>query len=368
MFTACTMASAVEAMGMALPGSCTRPVVTAQGELNPQKQADCFATARALVALLKAKTRARQIVTRKSLENAITVVYALGGSTNAVLHLLAIAKEAAVRLSIHDFARVGARVPLIANLRPHGSYHMADLDAIGGLPVVLKELLEQGLLHGECLTVTGQTVAENLAQTPRLAALGDQKVLRTVTSPLSDAGNHIVVLRGTLAESCVMKLSGKKDVTFKGPARCFDHEDDAFAAIMRKEIVKGDALVIRYEGPRGSPGMPEMLSPGAALVGQGLGKHVALITDGRFSGASHGLMVGHVCPEAYAGGPLALVKDGDLIAIDCAAKSIDLLVDEETLARREWRCPSRSMPPFLQKYRDTVQRADVGATTWCRPE
>jgi len=373
MFTACTMGSAVEAMGMALPGTCAHPVLTADRSsptINPDKLADCVATARALVALLKKKTTARQIITRKSIENSITVVYALGGSTNAVLHILAIAREAAVDLSIHDFAKVGARVPLIANMRPHGSYHMADLDKIGGLPVVMKELLEQGLLHGDCLTVTGRTVAENLAETPRLAALGDQKVLRAVTAPLSDAGNHIIVLQGSLAESCVMKLSGKTDVVFKGPAKCFDDEELAFAAIMRQEIKKGDALVIRYEGPRGSPGMPEMLSPGAALVGQGLGKFCPLITDGRFSGASHGLMVGHLCPEAHAGGPLALVEDGDMIAIDCGNKTIDLLVAPEILEerRKKWAGPptrpNDNVPPFLRKYRASVQRADVGATTW----
>jgi len=253
-------------------------------------------------------------LTRKALENAITVVYALGGSTNAILHLLAIAHEAQVPLTIEDFNTIGGRVPLLANLSPHGPYHMSDLDALGGVPVVMKELLEGGLLHDDCLTITGKTVQENLEDVPSIKdhPVKDQQVLRPLDHPLSPPGNHIIVLKGSLAmESAVLKLSGKEVRVFRGPAVVFDSEQEAFEGIMTGQVARGSVLVIRYEGPKGSPGMPEMLSPGAALVGSGLGKDVALVTDGRFSGASHGIMCGHVTPEVRKEGEEEEGGEGD---------------------------------------------------------
>jgi dihydroxy-acid dehydratase len=272
--------------------------------------------------------RPRDIMTREAFENAITVTYALGGSTNAVLHLLALAHECdGVSLTMEDFDRIGSRVPLLANLSPHGKYHMSDLDVIGGVPVVMKELLAAGFLHGNCLTVTGKTVRENLEHVQSLGDLGEQDVVLPVEQPFSVAGNHITVLQGNLAQqSAVLKLSGKAVKHFVGVARVFDDEYAAFHAIMEGAVRKGDVLVIRYEGPKGAPGMPEMLSPGSALVGCGLGQDVALVTDGRFSGASHGIMVGHVTPEAAEGGVIALVENGDIIEIDvlkvCACLSL----------------------------------------------
>eukprot|EP00450_Noctiluca_scintillans_P027555 CAMPEP_0194537684 /NCGR_PEP_ID=MMETSP0253-20130528/77019_1 /TAXON_ID=2966 /ORGANISM="Noctiluca scintillans" /LENGTH=524 /DNA_ID=CAMNT_0039383727 /DNA_START=23 /DNA_END=1594 /DNA_ORIENTATION=- len=328
MFTACTMATAVEAMGMALPGTASHPAAARDDarSVTDQKRADCIATVDALFALLSKGTRAREIITKESLENAVTTVFAVGGSTNAVLHLLAIAHEAGVasEFGIEDIHRVGQRAPLLANVSPHGPYHMSDIDRVGGIPVIMRELLDAGLIHGGCLTVTGKTVAENLAVVPSISSLGLlQDVLRPFASPLSPPGNHILVIRGNLApESAVLKLSGKQDVEFSGPARCFDDEDAAFSAIMSGSISKGDVLVIRYEGPKGSPGMPEMLSPGSALVGAGLGKHCALVTDGRFSGASHGIMVGHVTPEAACGGPIALLRDGDIVMVRAAHRQL----------------------------------------------
>jgi len=373
MFTACTMASAVEAMGMSLPGTASHPAMT-RGDprsVPDQKRADCAATARALFALLANRTSARKIITRESLENAVTVVYAVGGSTNAVLHLLAIAREAGIpqeQFSIEDFHKIGQRVPLIANVSPHGPFHMSDIDRLGGIPVVMRELLDAGLLHGGCLTVTGRTVAENLANTPRVGDLGEQQVLFRTSAPLAPAGNHILVLRGNLApESAVCKLSGKLDIELTGPARCFNDEDDAFKAIVGGQIQKGDVIVIRYEGPKGAPGMPEMLGPGAALVGAGLGKHVALVTDGRFSGASHGIMVGHVTPEAAAGGPIALVRDGDMITVRPGARVLTVALTEAELEERraQWTGPpARLVRGTLLKYSRQVQSAHVGATTW----
>mmetsp|Transcript_143399 Transcript_143399/g.458401 ORF Transcript_143399/g.458401 Transcript_143399/m.458401 type:complete len:603 (-) Transcript_143399:222-2030(-) len=373
MFTACSMASAVEALGMALPGTASHPAMTRDDPrgIPEQKRADCAATVQALFALLGKKISTRQIITKESLENATTVIFAVGGSTNAVLHLLAIAHEAGIppeQYNIEDFHRIGQRVPLLANVSPHGPYHMSDLDRMGGIPVVMRELLDAGLLHGGCLTVTGKTVAENLANTPSISSLGpDQDVLFPVGRPLSSAGNHIVVMKGNLApDSAVCKLSGKENVELVGPARCFDDEDSAFQAIMAGEIKKGDVLVIRYEGPRGAPGMPEMLSPGSALVGAGLGKDVALVTDGRFSGASHGIMVGHVTPEAAAGGPIALVRDGDTITVRPGARLLSLNVSDEELASRRaaWRPKERTdVRGTLSKYATQVRSAAVGATT-----
>lgn len=373
MFTACTMSAVVEALGMALPATGSVPAATREDPrtVTDRKRQDCAKVAAALFSLMEKGISARQIITKESLANATAVVYALGGSTNAVLHLLAIAHEAGIPesdFSIEDFHRIGQRVPLIGNLSPHGRYHMSDLDRIGGVPVVLRELLDAGLLHGQCMTVTGRTVAENLAGVPAVAALGQQDVLYPVSSPLSPGGNHILVLKGNLApESAVCKLSGKLNVEFIGPARCFDDEDEAFEAIMAGRIQKGDVLVVRYEGPKGAPGMPEMLSPGAALVGAGLGKDVALVTDGRFSGASHGIMVGHVTPEAAAGGPIALLRDGDIVVVRPGARELSVQISDAELAERRaaWTPPAPRPGTFgvLEKYARQVRSAHVGATT-----
>jgi len=373
MFTACTMASAIEALGMALPGTASHAATTREDyrSVTEEKRRDCAATAQALFALLEREITARQIITAKSLENAVMVIYAVGGSTNAVLHLLAIAHEAGVANSdfnIERFHSVGQRVPLLANVSPHGRYHMHDLDGVGGVPAVMRELLEAGLLHGDCLTVTGKTVAENLAGVLPVSARGAQEVLRPFANPLAPAGNHIMVLHGNLApESAVVKLSGKQNVRHVGPARVFDNEDAAFAEIMAGGIRKGDVLVIRYEGPKGSPGMPEMLSPGAALVGAGLGKYVPLVTDGRFSGASHGIMVGHVTPEAADGGPIALLRDGDMITVAPLERtvSVDLSAGELAERRAAWipPAPRPELRGVLGRYTKVVASAHVGATT-----
>ncbi|CAJ1431820.1 unnamed protein product, partial [Effrenium voratum] len=373
MFTACTMASVVEALGMSLPGTASTPAATRADprSVTEKKRQDCAEVVAALFSLAEKGLSARKIITKEALENAVAVVYATGGSTNAVLHILAIAHEAGIpesQFNIEDFHRVGQAVPLIGNVSPHGRYHMSDLDKIGGIPVVMRELLDAGLLHGNCMTVTGRTVSENLAGTPAVAALGAQDVLYPVSRPLAPAGNHILVLKGNLApESAVLKLSGKTDIELTGPARCFDDEDAAFEAIMAGKIQKGDVLVIRYEGPKGSPGMPEMLSPGSALVGSGLGKHVALVTDGRFSGASHGIMVGHVTPEAAVGGPIGLLVNGDMVTVRPAKRELSVALSEEELAarRREWRPPAPREGSFgaLGKYAAQVRSAHVGATT-----
>lgn len=373
MFTACTMSSVVEAMGMSLPGTSSKPAASRDDprSVTQAKREDCAAVAAALFALAEKGLSTRKIITKEALENATAVVYALGGSTNAVLHILAIAYEAGIPASqfcIEDFHRIGQKVPLLGNLSPHGRYHMSDLDSIGGVPVAMRELLDAGLLHGDCMTVTGRTVAENLAGTPAVAALGAQDVLYSAANPLAPAGNHILVLQGNLApESAVCKLSGKIDVDLTGPARCFDDEDAAFEAIMAGRIQKGDVLVIRYEGPKGAPGMPEMLSPGAALVGAGLGKYVALVTDGRFSGASHGIMVGHVTPEAAAGGPIALLVDGDMVTVRPGSRELSVALSEEELSsrRKEWQppAPKPGSSGTLAKYAAQVRSAHVGATT-----
>lgn len=367
MFTACTMSSAVEALGLSLPGTASHPAVDRDNNITDQKKEDCREVARALFRLVTQKIRPRDIVTRKALENAVAVIYALGGSTNAVLHMLAIANEAEVEFSIHDFHAIGQRTPLLGNLRPHGPFHMADLDSIGGVPVVMKELMKHGLVHGDCMTVTGQTVAENLKSVPDVEALGEQKILFSVDKPMSPPGNHIKVIKGSLApDSAVAKLSGKKNIVITGKAKCYDSEDEAFTAIMSGEIVKGDCLVIRYEGPKGAPGMPEMLSPGSALIGRGL-KDVALVTDGRFSGASHGIMIGHITPEAMDGGPIALVQNGDIISFDGNALTLDLQVAEDEMERRKaaWTFPpkitERKLPAVLRKYAASVGTAHNGA-------
>uniref|UniRef100_A0A7S4BFP0 dihydroxy-acid dehydratase n=2 Tax=Chrysotila carterae TaxID=13221 RepID=A0A7S4BFP0_CHRCT len=367
MFTACTMAAVVEALGMSLPMTATVSAATSSNEIEPQKLSDVDASVRALFAMMEKGIKCRDIMTRKAFENAIAIVFALGGSTNAVLHLLALAHEAEVELEIFDIDAIGKRVPLIANLSPHGPHHMADLHAVGGLPVVMRALLDASLIHGDCITVTGKTVSQNLAEAkvPTIAELGAQTVLLPVSAPVSPPGNHIIVLRGNIAsESAVMKLSGKEVPFFEGPARCFDSEMDAFETIMAGKLEKGVVLVIRYEGPKGAPGMPEMLSPGAALVGQGLGEHVALVTDGRFSGASHGIMIGHVTPEAADGGAIAVVRDGDLIRIETKGQNIQLLVEEAELAQRlaEWSPPpAKTKVGVLKKYAKLVTSAHYGA-------
>jgi dihydroxy-acid dehydratase len=358
---------------MSLPGTASHAAMTREDtrSVTSQKRLDCSATAQALFALLERGIHTRQIITARSIENAVMVVYAVGGSTNAVLHLLAIAHEAEIPekdFNIRRFTDVGSKVPLLANVSPHGRYHMHDLDGVGGVPAVMRELLDAGLLHGDCLTVTGKTVAENLADVPSVSKRAAQDVLRPMTNPLSPAGNHIVLLQGNLApQSAVVKLSGKQNIRLIGPARCFDTEDSAFAAIMAGKIVKGDVLVIRYEGPKGSPGMPEMLSPGAALVGAGLGKDVALVTDGRFSGASHGIMVGHVTPEAADGGPIALLRDGDIVVVAPGDGTLSVELSDDELVRRRaiWTPPSPkpNSRGVLARYTSVVASAHYGATT-----
>jgi dihydroxy-acid dehydratase len=358
MYTANTMASALEAMGLTLPQSASIPAT------SPEKLAECEAAGRAMRLLIERDLKPRDLMTREAFENAITVVTALGGSTNAVLHLLAIARTAGVPLTLDDFARIGERTPLLADLAPSGPYLMEDVHAIGGTAAVMRRLLEAGLLHGECLTVTGRTLAENLADAPRLAP--EQRVLRPIEEPIAPKG-HLKILRGNLApEGAVAKITGKEGLRFEGRARVFDGEYAANDAIAAGLVQRGDVIVIRYEGPRGGPGMPEMLKPTAAIVGAGLGKEVALVTDGRFSGGTHGFVVGHVTPEAQVGGPIALVRDGDVVAIDAEALSIELRVsDEELLARRAaWVAPPpRVQRGTLARYARVVTSASEGCLT-----
>ncbi|XP_065835395.1 dihydroxy-acid dehydratase 2-like [Oscarella lobularis] len=367
MFTANTMSSVMAALGIAIPETASAPAVDRANKVTDTKREHCKLVVDALFNLMESKISARDILTRKAFENAVTVVYAVGGSTNSVLHLLALAREAEVELDINDFNKIGERVPLIANLSPHGKYHVADLHEVGGIPIVLKELLDNGFLHGDCLTVTGRTMAENLANTPSLSQL-KQDVIFPLSSPVAPAGHHISIIRGNLAPgSAVLKLSGKQfDKPFTGPAVVFDDENEAFKAIMNGKIKHGDAVVIRYVGPKGSPGMPEMLSPGAALVGAGMGKTVPLITDGRFSGASHGIMIGHVTPEAQDGGPIAVINSGDTIKIDFDSKEISLVIPDGELKTRlsAWTPKKRQLRGLLAKYEKLVSSADRGATTY----
>jgi dihydroxy-acid dehydratase len=359
MFTANTMASVAEALGMCLPGSASPPA--------PDHRRDDFAYAsgQAVVNLLQLGIRPRQILTREAFENAIAVTMALGGSTNAVLHLLAIANEAQVELELDTFNQVGRRVPHIADTKPHGKYHMVDVDAIGGVPVVLKELLDAGLLHGDCLTVTGKTMAENLAalDPPK----PDGKVIHPLTDPIHKEGG-IAVLTGSFApKGAVVKTAGlEQDLRFDGVARVFDGEDKAMEAVLAGGINPGDVVVIRYEGPKGGPGMREMLAITGAMKGAGRGADAALITDGRFSGGTHGYCVGHVAPEAVEGGPIAFVEDGDRIVIDAEARTIELLVDDATLAQRKagWKLPEpRYTTGVLAKYAKLCTGAEKGAIT-----
>ena len=358
MFTANTMASAAEALGMSLPGSSAPPAV------DRRRDDLAFESGEAVVQLLASGIRPRQIMTKPAFENAIAVVMALGGSTNAVLHLLAIAHESEVDLELDDFNRVAARVPHIADMKPHGKYHMADLDRIGGVQVVLRELLDAGLLHGDCLTVTGKTMAENLADLDPPPPDGD--VVHALREPIHAQGG-IAVLRGSLAPNgAVVKVAGLDSDRFEGTARVFDGEDAAMEAILAGRINAGDVVVIRYEGPKGGPGMREMLAVTGAMKGAGRGVDAALITDGRFSGGTHGYCVGHVAPEAVDGGPIAFVEDDDRIVIDAASHSLELDVDDAELQRRkaDWKLPDpRYTSGVLAKYARLAQGAERGAIT-----
>jgi dihydroxy-acid dehydratase len=358
MFTANTMASVSEALGMALPGSASAPAV------DRRRDDLAYETGVAVMRLLEMDLRPRQIMTKDAFENAIAIVMALGGSTNAVLHLLAIAHEARVELELDDFNRIGARVAHVADMKPHGRYHMVDLDAVGGVPVVSKLLLDAGLLHGDCLTVTGKTVAENIAELAPPAP--DGSVVRALSEPIHAQGG-IAILRGSLAPNgAVVKVAGIDDLRFEGAARVFDGEDAAMDAILAGAIRPGDVVVIRYEGPKGGPGMREMLAVTGAMKGAGRGADAALVTDGRFSGGTHGFCVGHVAPEAVDGGPIAFVADGDRILIDAQAHTIELAVDAAELQRRRagWKVPEPRYPSgFLAKYARLAQGAEKGAIT-----
>jgi dihydroxy-acid dehydratase len=358
MYTANTMASAIEAMGMSLPYSSSIPAE------DPLKLGECFASGKAIRTLLERDIKPRDIMTRAAFENAMVTVMALGGSTNAVLHLVAIARACEVPLSIDDFQSVSDRIPFIADLKPSGKYVMEDLHYVGGTPAVLKYLLQKGLLDGSCLTVTGKTLAENLKNLEGLKE--GQKIIHKIEDPIKKTG-HIRIMRGNLApEGAVAKITGKEGLTFSGPAKCYDSEELMLAALEKKKIAKGDVVIIRYEGPKGGPGMPEMLTPTSAIMGAGLGSEVALMTDGRFSGGSHGFIVGHITPEAQGGGPIALVKDGDRITIDAEINRIDVDVPADELARRK---AAYKAPPYkarrgtLYKYIKNVKSASEGCVT-----
>ena len=358
MYTANTMSSAIEALGMSLPYSASTPAE------DPQKLQECREAGRAIHRLLKEDIKPRDIMTPQAFRNAMVVVMALGGSTNAVLHLIAMARTAGVDLTIDSFQKVSDTVPYIADLKPSGRYVMQDLHEIGGIPVVMRYLLQEGFLDGSCLTVTGQTISENLADVPDLA--DSQDVIRRIDAPLKPTG-HLQILRGNLApEGAVAKITGKEGLQFSGPARVFDSEEDMLAALEQDQIQKGDVVVIRYEGPKGGPGMPEMLTPTSALMGAGLGADVALLTDGRFSGGSHGFIIGHITPEAQVGGPLALLEDGDHITLDALRRSIDVQLSAEELQQRaaRWTAPPlKATAGTLFKYVRSVQSASEGCIT-----
>jgi dihydroxy-acid dehydratase len=359
MYTANTMSSAIEAMGMSLPYDASHPAVSAA------KEREAYLAGEALVRCIERDLKPRDIITRKSLENAYTLVLALGGSTNAVLHLMAIAREAGVEWTLADFDRLGAKVPHLADLKPGGKYVMHDLHAVGGTPAVMRALLDAGLLHGDCVTVTGQTLAENLKDVPSVYNR-KQDVVLPFDKPMHSTG-HIIILHGNLApDGAVAKVAGLKVRSVTGPAKVFDGEEVCAAAIQERRIKPGDVVVIRGEGPVGGPGMREMLAVTAALVGQGLGEKIGLVTDGRFSGGTHGLVVGHVAPEAWVGGPLALLKDGDVVTIDADAKRLDVKLDNAELDRRraKWtKPPLRAERGVLAKYARTVHSASEGAVT-----
>ncbi|MCP4951118.1 MAG: dihydroxy-acid dehydratase, partial [Proteobacteria bacterium] len=355
MYTANTMASAIEAMGMSLPFSSSTPAVT------PEKLEECFQVGGAVRNLLELDLRPRDIMTRDAFENAMVMVSALGGSTNAVLHLIAMARSVDVSLGIDDFQSVSDRIPFLADLKPSGLYVMEDLHTVGGIPAVMRFLIKEGLMSGDCMTVTGKTIAENLEKIPDLRE--GQKVIHSLANPIKETG-HIRILKGNLAPGgSVAKITGKEGRQFTGPARIFDDEETMLAALEDDEIKKGDVIVIRYSGPKGGPGMPEMLTPTSAIMGAGLGADVALITDGRFSGGSHGFIIGHVVPEAQEGGPIGLIKDGDVIRLDADANTIDVELSEEEMAERR---SNWTMPPYksdrgtLFKYIKNVKTASDG--------
>jgi dihydroxy-acid dehydratase len=358
MYTANTMASAIEALGMSLPYSSSIPAE------DPLKQGECIAAGKAILNLLEKDLKPRDIMTRAAFENAMTIVMALGGSTNAVLHLIAMARSVNVPLTIDDFQKTSDRVPYIADLKPSGKYVMEDLHHIGGTPAVMKYLLEKGYLNGDCMTVTGKTVAQNVIEVKGLAE--GQKVIYPAEQPIKATG-HIRIMRGNFCpDGAVAKITGKEGLKFSGPARCYDSEEDMLHGLERKEIQKGDVIIIRYEGPKGGPGMPEMLTPTSAIMGAGLGTDVALITDGRFSGGSHGFIVGHVTPEAQGGGPIALVASGDRITIDADANRIDVALSDAELARRRaaWKAPPyQATRGTLYKYIKNVTTASEGCVT-----
>lgn len=358
MYTANTMASAIEALGMTLPYSSSTPAE------DPAKLDECYRAGAAVRNLLELGLKPRDIMTREAFENAMVIVSVLGGSTNAVLHLIAIARSVGVPLTIDDFQRISDKTPLLADFKPSGAYVMEDLHAVGGLPAVCKLLLSEGMLHGDCITVTGKTLRENVKDLPGLRQ--DQQIVRPISNPLKSS-SHLQILKGNLApEGAVAKITGKEGLKFSGPANVFDSEESMLKALEEGKIAKGDVVVIRYEGPKGGPGMPEMLTPTSAIVGAGLGKDVALITDGRFSGGSHGFIVGHVTPEAQEGGPIALIQNGDRVTIDASKNELSVDLPAESLAARRagWK-----MPPYkatrgtLAKYIRLVKNASFGCVT-----
>jgi dihydroxy-acid dehydratase len=352
------MASAIEAMGMSLPNS------SAQAAISKDKAQDCVEAGKAAVRLLKAGIRPSDIMTRKAFENAITVVIALGGSTNAVLHLLAMASAIGVKLKLDDFTRIGKRVPVLADLRPSGKAMMSDLIAIGGIQPLMKMLLDAGMLHGDCLTVTGKTLAQNLKGVKPYPK--SQDIVHALNNPIKK-DSHLVILRGNIAtEGAVAKISGKEGLSFTGKARVFSSEEEALKRILDGTVKKGDVIVVRYEGPRGGPGMREMLSPTGAIMGKGMGKDVAFLTDGRFSGGSHGFVVGHVTPEAAVGGPIALLKNGDKITIDAEKRELNVDISDAEMKRRAkaWKPPKpKYKRGLLAKYAKLVSSASEGAVT-----
>jgi len=358
MYTANTMASAIEALGMSLPNS------SSQDAISDDKNSDCFRAGEAVLNLLNKDIKPSDIMTKKAFENAITVIITLGGSTNAVLHLIAMADAINVDLTIDDFTRIGSKVPVLADLKPSGKYMMSELVEIGGTLPLMRMLLDAGMLHGDCITVTGKTLAENLKDVKPYA--DEQKIIMPLDSPIKK-DSHLRILRGNLApEGSVAKITGKEGLTFNGSAKTFACEEDALQAILNDQIVEGDVIVIRYEGPKGGPGMREMLAPTSAVMGKGLGGKVALITDGRFSGGTHGFVVGHITPEAFSGGALAIVEDGDQILIDAENNRLELQVDKSVINQRlsNWKKPSpRYTKGVLAKYAKLAQSASRGAIT-----
>jgi dihydroxy-acid dehydratase len=358
MYTANTMASAIEALGMSLPYSSSIPAV------DPGKLEECLQAGQSIRNLLEKDIKPRDIMTRAAFENAMVIVMALGGSTNAVLHLIAMARSVGVPLEIDDFQKVSDRVPFLADLKPSGRYVMEDLHNVGGTPAVIKYLLEQELMNGDCLTVTGKTIAENVVDLPGLKP--GQDIFRPIDKPIKETA-HIQILKGNLAPGgSVAKITGKEGLKFSGPARIYDCEEDMLAGLENNEIQKGEVVVIRFEGPKGGPGMPEMLTPTSAIMGAGLGKDVALITDGRFSGGSHGFIIGHVVPEAQEGGPIGLIENGDVISINAETQSLDVDVSDEEMEKRR---AAWQMPPYkaqrgtLYKYINNVKNASLGCVT-----